>query len=300
MNGILQSITLSILLLASVIGSAQAQNVDRMDRNRGAIVEQAQAQSMRADSLLAVDRNRGAIIEQIITQFKPNFAEGQEMVVRETLRSLRADHLLAASLAPNLQGLLAAITSADTGIGALPITPKALGDPTADLVYTPVVPCRLFDSRVSQGGLGPLVPTVTRTYSATVPVANQGGPGGCTAPAGTAVAMIQISTIAPSAIGLLQGGARGTGPFANALILYQPGDQYGASIPMPVLVANRRFDLVAQFNGVEVAGDLLGFFKAPRPLASAGRCMPSSTLTELSRAEMARRRWPPPVLATTS
>ena len=131
---------------------------------------------------LAVDRNRSAVIEQIVTQFRGGFARGQEQVVRETLSTLRADHLLAASLAPNLDGLIAAMKAADTGVGATPVAPKALGDPTADLVYTPRTPCRLFDTRVSQAGLGPLVPGVTRTYSATTPVAQQGGPGGCAAP----------------------------------------------------------------------------------------------------------------------
>jgi hypothetical protein len=249
MNGKLQRVVVALGLAAVVAGSAHAADI------------------LRADSLLAIDRNRGVVIEQIIRQFKGGFAAGQEKMVRETLQSLRADHLLAASLAPSLPGLLAAINSADTGVGAAPISPKALGDPTADLVYTPRTPCRLFDTRPTQNGLGALIPGVTRTYSATAPVAQQGGPGGCTAPSGTAVAMIQISTISPPAAGLLQGGATGTGPFANSLILFQPGDQYGASIPMPVVVANGRFDLVAQFSGVDVAGDLLGYFAEPQATA---------------------------------
>ena len=195
----------------------------------------AHAANLMPDSLLAVDRSRAVVIERIIAQFQPAFGPGQEAMVRETLATLRADHLLAASLAPTLRGVLAVIKSADSGVGGAPVLhTKTLGDATDDLVYTPVQPCRLFDTRPSQGGLGTLAPGLTRTYGATVPVASQGGPGGCAAPAGTAVAMIQFATILPPALGLLQGGAQGTGPFANALILYQPGDQYGTSIPMPV------------------------------------------------------------------
>ena len=60
----------------------------------------------------------------------------------------------------------------------------ALGDTNQDLVYTPVNPCRLFDTRPAQGGLGVMTPNVRRTYGATSPVTNQGGPGGCAAPTG--------------------------------------------------------------------------------------------------------------------
>ena len=79
--------------------------------------------------------------------------------------------------------------------------------------------------------------------------------------------MIQLVALSPTGQGLLQGGATGTGPFANALMLYQPGDAHGASIPMPVAIANGAFDLVAQFNGAEVAGDLLGYFAEPQATA---------------------------------
>jgi hypothetical protein len=80
----------------------------------------------------------------------------------------------------------------------------ALGDTGDDLVYTPVSPCRLFDTRPAQGGLGVMTPNVRRTYGATTPVANQGGPGGCNAATGAAVALIQIGTLTPSGNGYLQ------------------------------------------------------------------------------------------------
>ena len=46
---------------------------------------------------------------------------------------------------------------------------KALGDAAQDLVYTPVSPCRLFDTRPSQGGVGVTSPGVRRTFAATTP-----------------------------------------------------------------------------------------------------------------------------------
>lgn len=259
MKHVMKKLTLATCLSVSIAGSAQA--VD-----------------LQANPLLAIDRNRAAVIEHVISQFKGNFAAGQEDVVRETLRSLRADHLLAASLAPNLDGLLAAITSADTGVGGSKVSTKNLGDSSVDLVYTPVTPCRLFDTRGSQGGLGTPLLNTRRTYGAITPVANQGGPGGgCAAGTGAAVALIQIGTLTPAGSGLLQGGAQGAS-LPNALILYQVGDQYGTAVAMPLNPANGRFDLQEQFAQADLYGDLLGYFRAPPNFAVSAVVRSSGTL----------------------
>jgi hypothetical protein len=183
------------------------------------------------------------------------------------LMGLRADHLLVASLAGSPGGLrdvLANSLSSTTAVKSPRLQPQALGDTTDDLVYTPVSPCRLFDSRPGQGGLGVMTPNVRRTYGATTPVANQGGPGGCNATAGAAVALIQIGTLTPSGNGYLQGGAQGVANFPNALILYQAGDQYGTAVAMPLNIANGRFDVQVQFAATDLYGDLLGYFQRPK------------------------------------
>jgi hypothetical protein len=114
---------------------------------------------------------------------------------------------------------------------------------------------------------------VRRTYGAWTPVANQGGPGGCAAVAGAVVALIQIGTLTPSGNGLLQGGPQGAASFPNALILYQPGDQYGTAVAMPLNSANGQFDLVEQFATADLYGDLLGYFAPPQatPLQCASQ-----------------------------
>ena len=233
----------------------------------GCIAGAAAAANLRPDALVAVDQMRPQVIARIIAQFETAFGPGQQEMVQATLQRLRADHLLAASLAPNLEGLLAVIRSAEEGVGGEKVAARKqvqqLGDANQDLVYTPVAPCRLFDTRSSQGGLGTPTINVPRTYGAVTPVTNQGGPGGCAAVAGTAVALIQVGTLTPSGNGLLQGGPQGAGSFPNALILYQPGDQYGTAVAMPLNIANGQFDLVEQFATADLYGDLLGYFKAP-------------------------------------
>lgn len=247
------------------------------------------SQRVAPSPLLAIDQNRRTVIDRIVGDWGDALVQANAGVDKAQLRvmlaAMRADQLLAASLAGSLEGLRNILASALVATSAVnpALQAKVLGDTAADLVYTPVQPCRLFDTRPSQNGAGALVPSVIRTYSATAPVPLQGGPGGCTAPAGAAVAMIQINTLSPPAAGILQGGASGTGPFTDALTLYQPGDMYGTSVAMPLRVVDGRFDLVALYSGVEVAGDLMGYFRAPQggfvSSVTAGTGLTGGTIT---------------------
>jgi hypothetical protein len=227
--------------------------------------------SAQPSALLTVDQNRTTVIERIVGQWgaplERSGAGLSSAQLRIMLQGLRADHLLTASLAGSLPGLRDVLANSLTSTAAAKgarLHPMALGDTTQDLVYTPVNPCRLFDSRPAQGGLGALTPNVRRTYGATSPVTNQGGPGSCNAPTGAAVALIQIGTLTPAGNGYLQGGPQGIATFPNALLLYQAGDQYGTSVAMPLNVTNGRFDVQAQFAATDLYGDLLGYFRRPK------------------------------------
>ena len=228
----------------------------------------------RPDALLMVDQHREAIVERTIAAWPGGVTGEQAEALRKTLWGLRADQLLAISISPGIDGLLPVFSVADRTAErekSTRIESKALGDANADLTYTPVTPCRLFDTRASQGGLGTPTVGVRRTYGAITPVASQGGTGGCAAASGAAVALIQIGTLTPSGNGLLQGGPQGAASFPNALILYQPGDQYGTAVAMPLNPANGQFDLVEQFATADLYGDLLGYFAAP--VATAVDCI---------------------------
>lgn len=241
----------------------------------------AGAKTVLPGSLLEVDQNRGAIVESIVEKWGPVLEKSgagiDKAALRTMVRGLRADRLMAASLAGSPEGLRdvialsltssAPVSSAAIQAGQVKASvdgPDALGNANADLVYTPVTPCRLFDTRASQGGMGTPGLNVRRTYGAIVPVVNQGGPGGCAAPSGATVALMVIGTLTPSGAGLLQGGPQGVANFPNALILYQSGDQYGATIAMPLNPANGQFDLVEQSATADLYGDLLGYFRAPQ------------------------------------
>ena len=116
-------------------------------------VSQVLGAELRPDPLLSIDQNRPVVIERIVEVFRPVFGPGQEATVRQALGGMRADHLLAASLAPSLDGLLAVLKNAEMASSVVLAKPvgKALGDIGNDVVYTPVTPCRIVDTRQRRG-----------------------------------------------------------------------------------------------------------------------------------------------------
>src|SRR5947208_3726302 len=115
-------------------------------------------------SLLVIDQHRTTVMERIVNEWGDKLAISGAQVTREQLRemlfAMRADQLLAASLAGSINGLrdvLATALIASTAQKPGLLQTKALGDSADDVVYTPVTPCRLVETRgtfaaVYQGG----------------------------------------------------------------------------------------------------------------------------------------------------
>src|SRR5262249_55841390 len=120
--------------------------------------------------------------------------------LRALLTGLRSDQLLAASLTGTLDGLRNVIANAMTSNAPIAtglMQPKALGDVADDLVYTPVTPCRILDTRIFGGAFAG--GGETRSYPAFLtsgPFASQGGAASnCGIPANPAAAALNIVTI---------------------------------------------------------------------------------------------------------
>ena len=120
----------------------------------GTIAEAQQVMPLRVNpnALLAIDQNRATVVDRIVANWGDALVQSgaglNQDQLREVLNGLRADHLLAASLAGTLTGLRDVLANALTTT-APPgrVQAKALGDSNDDLVYTPVVPCRILDTR---------------------------------------------------------------------------------------------------------------------------------------------------------
>ena len=110
---------------------------------------------------LAIDRNRDSIVTSIVARWQdtaalrrghPDALAPEQL--REALSKLRADHLFSASLAGTYPALVAILTDAGALTASIsPVkTPSKAGNPAPELVYTPITPCRIVDSRTAAGG----------------------------------------------------------------------------------------------------------------------------------------------------
>src|SRR5207253_4616308 len=119
------------------------------------IASAASAQHIVPSALLTLDQNRATVVERIVGEWGERLARSNAGIsapqLREILSGLRSDHLLAASLAGSVEGLRDVVSGAlvrvDAAVSPTLMHTKSLGDTTDDLVYTPVVPCRIVDTR---------------------------------------------------------------------------------------------------------------------------------------------------------
>jgi hypothetical protein len=120
-----------------------------------AIVCNVSAQHIAPSPLLTIDQNRTTVVDRIVVEWGDRVARSSAGLnsaqLREILSGLRADHLLAASLAGSVEGLRDVVSGAlvhtDAAVSPALMHAKSLGDVRDDLVYTPIVPCRILDTR---------------------------------------------------------------------------------------------------------------------------------------------------------
>jgi hypothetical protein len=222
-------------------------------------------------ALLAVDQNRATVIDQIVTRWgAPLERSGAGLdagQLRAMLSALRADHLLAASLAGTLDGLRNALVNAETSSLSVDdglVHRKAIGDPAADLSYTPIVPCRIADTRF---GGGPLAANVQRQfdgYNATS-FGFQGGSGSnCGMPNGVAAIAMNVYAVNPTNLGFIKVWPANAAEPAVSTVNYQPGQvavSTGAIVPVDGANSNRF--LAKSPSVVDFIVDVVGYFNAP-------------------------------------
>jgi hypothetical protein len=160
------------------------------------------------------------------------------------------------------------------GAGDGPALPDLLGDSGADLVYTPVAQCRIFDTRLAVGGM--LRPDTPRDFFvAGAGFAAQGGnPSGCAVPLGPATAVVvNLAVVSPTGPGHLRAWAVAaptpSAPYASVLNF---GNVAGLqalanAVVLPICdlaaVGGCASDLRLQTFGssAHVVGDVLGYFR---------------------------------------
>lgn len=164
-----------------------------------------------------------------------------------------------------------------TGLGMLP---KAFGSSQADLVYTPLTPCRIIDTRLAGG---PIVPGINRNFvvAGTVGFSSQGGKaGGCGVPFGPATAaVINFVAVSPAGAGDLRVTPFGTAIPLASFINYAavPGLNIANGLAVtlcdPSVTACGNFDITIQADSsaTDLVADVQGYFSLLPDTVASGR-----------------------------
>jgi hypothetical protein len=213
-----------------------------------------------SDPLAAIDMNRNAIIADIVAGFRAEIGitNPQAVVqIEAQLKALRADRLMAASLASSYAGLQSVLRESQ-GVALKPTQQKALGDPSRDLVYTPLPPCRLIDTRGFGAPItgGAFAPNTRRSY-----VPN----GLCGVPVSAVVSMIVSFTtenLTPGSGGYIAIVAPAA-PVTTTVDIFNIGAEWSASNAAIPTGPAGEFDIFVSNANPHVVVDILGYFSAP-------------------------------------
>jgi hypothetical protein len=169
----------------------------------GMMAAAAQAAQPAADRAAAREEARARIVASLEERMvRPVEKRVLEREARSIERSLSEDQVDAILRGEELDSVRAAST--ENG-GLRNVTAEAVGDADSDLLFVPLDPCRIIDTRSST--LGKMEPNVVRDFKVvgTTGFETQGGnPGGCGIPAGGTTALataVMINIVAVDAEG---------------------------------------------------------------------------------------------------
>lgn len=219
------------------------------------------------DSLLAVDMNRSVVVEGIMSTWSKEISAAERASIISHLNGLRADDLLAASVAGSFEGVLKVASQGqkfNADVDSMQLTrdhSKALGDLAIDTAYTPITPKRLLDTRgvllpgtcIGSGGV--FANTEVRSYDVTTAACI---PPGVTAIVGTVYASPSNPGTVVDIYADKQGGSFGA--VAVEAIGQASGAFTGNTVVIPVNTANNQISIKDLGNFAHVIIDVTGYF----------------------------------------
>jgi hypothetical protein len=232
----------------------------------------------------ALDEAREAVVREIVARFAPELPppdaarnqEGGARRLEAALRSASAEGLLLASRAQSLPELSAGLQPG-LGGGAIALAPgqavtNAFGSTSVDLVFTPITPCRIIDTRATAAG--PIGPNDGRLFE--VNLANFSAQGGAAAGCGMPTAYdvsavaINVTSTGQTGVGNIQVAECGSGLPTSSLLNYQAGvNVANAAVVRSAITCLLGGDIYVRSNNSasHVVVDLLGYFARPEATA---------------------------------
>lgn len=249
-----------VVAIVCAVSNVKAQNTSRTTGPQQEVEERSKAESAEIAEAIIVREEAAsgrAFDKAFRAQVKANLASRSP----EELAALEKRGF---GLLPGLNGL--------RSTSAAPVTPTVLGlgSTSADLVFNPVVPCRILDTRVVGG---PITGGSQRNFvAAATNYSGQGGfAGDCGIPFGPATAVAVNLTVAnPAGPGDLRAFPfPAAAPLASVLNYANvPGLAFANGIVLTICdpaVSTCTFDFTIQADGnaTDLVADVMGYFAAP-------------------------------------
>lgn len=181
----------------------------------------------------------------------------------DALTKLDPENLLAAGEVSSYEAMMLVLATGRAEPTTRGPTPEALGQNFQDLVYTPVTPCRIVDTRNAVAGA--LAGGVIRLFDAdSSSLTPQGGSStGCGIPLGVAQAVtMTIVAVQPAAPGFLTAFGLTAQPLASVLN-YAGNDVIADTAIIPVVPGGGEDFALFSLATTHVVVDVLGYFAAP-------------------------------------
>lgn len=215
-----------------------------------------------------VQKAQGADVHEWARRMGPLFANASLDTLAKAAHARSFEDMNNAFLVDRSGKGVDARLSMNSTMPVLATATKALGDAATDLVYVPVTPCRIIDTRVAGGAIAA---NTTRNFdvSETTSYTSQGGDSGnCNgvgAAGNFAAAVINFTVVTPSAAGYITAFPYlATQPLA-ATVNYTAGDIRGnLAIVKLDLGASTAEMSVYTFAQTHLVADIVGYYINPQ------------------------------------
>jgi hypothetical protein len=264
------------------------------------------AQVARQQELATIKADRSVIVSEIVEQWTSSLTpadpvlndDGGLAALMGALYSATPEALLAASEAQSYDEVLALVSSQTQGPAVIALEPGALipevlGSTGSDLVFTPITPCRIVDTRIATGGWsGKIGPNSGNWFSVNLTdFTAQGGASSCPGMPTTfnpAAVAINLTSTGQTGPGNLRVIACGAGTPLVSLLNYKPGVNLAnaaisssatgtCALGPPAGVGPNDIYVYSGNSASDVVVDLMGYYAAP--VATALDCLTTANTT---------------------
>jgi hypothetical protein len=223
----------------------------------------------------AVDADRGVLLREVTEKWRAAAqARGYDLgrwqvELEQALVGRPLDQVVAARDAKSYEAMLA-------GLHARPVDAPGFGETNTQLVFFPLTPCRIVDTRSATGVYaGPIAAGTQRSFNHNFDMAAQGGnPAGCSVPVDPPAIAVTITAVQPTGQGNLRAWPH-TGPLPNASVVNYlgiAGLNLANTTILPVCqFCGEDFTIRADGSATQVVVDVVGYFWSPlrTPLSCA-------------------------------